>query len=234
MYFILYLYKFFKVHYVVACINTSFLYIAKQYLIVLICSTFWLSIHQVANIWVISAFLLLMNNAAMNLHVQVFIWAYVFFSSWIYIYKRKYWVIWWLCLALWGTTTLFSKGDSTILHSHQQCLRVPVSSYPYQSLVVVQLLSCVQLFVILWIAARQASLSITKSQNLLKLMSIKSVMPSNHPILFIPFSSCIRVFPSIRVFSLLLTIFLILAILVGMKWYLIVVLISHFPNGLWY
>ena len=73
MYFILYLYKFFKVHYVVACINTSFLYIAKQYLIVLICSTFWLSIHQVANIWVISAFLLLMNNAAMNLHVQVFI-----------------------------------------------------------------------------------------------------------------------------------------------------------------
>ena len=73
-------YMFFKVHYVVACINISFLYIVKQYFIVLICGTFWLSIHQVTNIWVISAFLLLMNNAATNLHVQVFIWAYVFFS----------------------------------------------------------------------------------------------------------------------------------------------------------
>ena len=42
------------------------------------------------------------------------------------------------------------------------------------------LLSCVQLFVTPWTAARQASLSITNSQSLLKLMSIESVMPSNH------------------------------------------------------
>ena len=47
----------------------------------------------------------------------------------------------------------------------------------------VQSLSRVQLFVTPWIAARQASLSITNSQSLLKLMSIESVMPSNHLIL---------------------------------------------------
>ena len=47
----------------------------------------------------------------------------------------------------------------------------------------VQSLSCVQLFVTPWIAACQASLCITNSQSLLKLMSIESVMPSNHLIL---------------------------------------------------
>ena len=52
-------------------------------------------------------------------------------------------------------------------------------------------LSHVRLFVTPWTAARQASLSITNSQSLLKLMSIKSVMPSSHFILsVVPFSSC--------------------------------------------
>ena len=50
----------------------------------------------------------------------------------------------------------------------------------------VQLLSPVRLFATPWIAACQASLSITNSQNLLKLMSIESMMPSNHLILFCP------------------------------------------------
>ena len=59
----------------------------------------------------------------------------------------------------------------------------------------VQLLSCVRLF------ARQASLSITNSQSLPKLMSIESVMPSNHLILCHPFLLLPSVFPSIRVFS---------------------------------
>ena len=64
----------------------------------------------------------------------------------------------------------------------------------------VQLLSCVQCFATLWTAARQASLYITDSQSLLKLMSIESVMPSNHLILrhtLVPSS----IFPSIGVFS---------------------------------
>ena len=64
-----------------------------------------------------------------------------------------------------------------------------------------QLLSCVQLFATPWTAARQASLCITNSQSLLKLMSIESVMPSNHPILCRPLLLLPSIFPSIRVFS---------------------------------
>ena len=68
-------------------------------------------------------------------------------------------------------------------------------------LFIVQALGCVWLFVTPWTAARQASLSITNSQSLLKLMSIKLVMPSNHlffchPLLLLP-----SVFASIRVLS---------------------------------
>ena len=65
----------------------------------------------------------------------------------------------------------------------------------------VQSLSRVQLFVTLWTAARQASLSITNSQSLLKLMSIESVMPSNHLILCHPLLLLPPIPPSIRVFS---------------------------------
>ena len=64
----------------------------------------------------------------------------------------------------------------------------------------VQLLSCVQLFVTPWIAACQASLSITNSWSSLKLMSIKSVMPSSHLILCRPLFLLPSIPPSIRVF----------------------------------
>ena len=65
----------------------------------------------------------------------------------------------------------------------------------------VQSLSCVQLFATLWTAIRQASLSITNSWSLPKLMSIESVMPSNHLILCHPLLLLPSIFPSIRVFS---------------------------------
>ena len=65
----------------------------------------------------------------------------------------------------------------------------------------VQLLSHVQLFATPWTAACQASLSIANSQNLLKLMSIESVMPFNHLILCHPLLLLPSIFPSIRVFS---------------------------------
>ena len=65
----------------------------------------------------------------------------------------------------------------------------------------VQSLSRVQLFVTLWAVARQASLSITNSWSLLKLMSIKLVMSSNHLILCCPLLLQPSIFPSIRVFS---------------------------------
>jgi len=55
---------------------------------------------------------------------------------------------------------------------------------------------CVQLFVTSWTAACQASLSITNSQSLLKLMSIKLVMPSNISSSVVPFSSRLQSFPA--------------------------------------
>ena len=60
----------------------------------------------------------------------------------------------------------------------------------------VQLLSSVWLFATLWTSACQASLSITNSQSLLKLLSIASVMPSNHLSSVVPFSSCLQSFPA--------------------------------------
>ena len=67
--------------------------------------------------------------------------------------------------------------------------------------VVVQSLSHVRLFVTPWNAACQASLSFTSSWSLLKLMSIESVMPSNHLIFCLPLLLLPSIFPSIRIFS---------------------------------
>ena len=81
---------------------------------------------------------------------------------------------------------------------YEQCIFSIFSRHQYSS---VLLNSCVQLFATPWTAACQASLSITNSQSLLKLMSIESVMPSNH------LTSCCllfllpSIFPSIRIFS---------------------------------
>ena len=65
----------------------------------------------------------------------------------------------------------------------------------------VQSLSHVRLSATPWTAAHQASLSITNSRNLLKLMSTESVLPSNHLILCCPLLLPPSIFPSIRVFS---------------------------------
>ena len=64
----------------------------------------------------------------------------------------------------------------------------------------VQLLSCVWLFATPWTVACQAALSITNSRSLPRLMSIESVMPSNHLILCHPLLLLPSIFPSIRVF----------------------------------
>ena len=74
----------------------------------------------------------------------------------------------------------------------------PSSSLGFSS---VQSLSRARLFVTSWTAARQASLPITNSQSLFKLMSIESVMPSNHLTLRRPLLLPPSIFPSIRVFS---------------------------------
>ena len=76
-------------------------------------------------------------------------------------------------------------SDYINLHSHQQYKVSPVQSLSY-----------VWLFATPWTAAHQASLSITNSQSLLKLMSIESVTPSNHLILCHPLSSHLQSFPA--------------------------------------
>ena len=78
-------------------------------------------------------------------------------------------------------------------HRTHRTLKLSLSS--------VHSLSRVQLFATPWTAARQASLTITNSQSSLKLMSIESVMPSNHRILCRPLLLLPSIFPQIRVFS---------------------------------
>ena len=73
--------------------------------------------------------------------------------------------------------------------------------YRCRALVSVQSLSHVQLFATPWTVARQAFLFITNSWNLTKLISIESVMPSNHFNLCCPLLLLPSIFPSIRVFS---------------------------------
>ena len=82
--------------------------------------------------------------------------------------------------------------------SSSQCRGLGVGGNQFSS---VQLLSHVWLFATSWTAAHQASLSNTNSQSLLKLMSIKLMMLSNHLILCCPLLLPLSIFPSIRVFS---------------------------------
>ena len=87
------------------------------------------------------------------------------------------------------------KVEAEVYNNNKKCdwISVQFSS--------VQLLSHVWLFATPWTAACQASLSITNSRSLPKLMSIKSVMPSNNLILHRPPLLLPSIFPSIRVFS---------------------------------
>ena len=84
--------------------------------------------------------------------------------------------------------------------AHQALLSMGMDTHPSISVVFVQLLSHVQLFVTLWTAACQTSLSFHHFLNLVKLMFIQSVMPSNHLILCHPLL-LLSIFPNIRVFS---------------------------------
>ena len=94
-------------------------------------------------------------------------------------------------------------NDSTLPLSHRSghTEHVGKGSLAVFLIYVLQLLSRVQLFATPWTAARQAPLSSTVSQSLLKFMSIELMMPSNHLILCCPLLLLPSVFPSIRVFS---------------------------------
>ena len=95
-----------------------------------------------------------------------------------------------------------SNYNTIALMSHASKVMLKILQARCQQLSVsVQLLSRVWLFANPWTAARQASLSITNSWSLPKLLSIESVMPSSHLILCCPFLLLPSIFPSIRVFS---------------------------------
>ena len=94
-------------------------------------------------------------------------------------------------IAAWSSVSIEADGK-------RLCCSVFDSALQFSS---VQSLSRVWLFPTPWTAARQASLSITNCWSLLKLMSIESVMPSNHLILCHPLLFLPSIFPSIRVFS---------------------------------
>ena len=93
----------------------------------------------------------------------------------------------------------------SVRHTHfvrnSSCLEFYARHLRHLCLVAVQSLSHVRLFATLWTTACQASLSVTNSHSLLKVMSIESVMPSNHLILCHPLLLLPSIFPSIRVFS---------------------------------
>ena len=101
-------------------------------------------------------------------------------------------IYWRMFSSIPGLHPLDASGIPPLVsHDNQKC--PSVSSF--------QWLSCVRLFATPWTAARQASLSITNSRSLLKLMSIELVMPSSHLIVCHPLLLLPSLFPSIRVFS---------------------------------
>ena len=109
------------------------------------------------------------------------------------------------------------KAGSVFINTGlKQCYMVCTPDSTLNRLFVDQSLSHVQLFTTPWTAAHQASLSFTISQSLLKLMSIESVMPSNHLVLCSPALLLLSIFPRIRVFSSELALYL------GPKYHLVV------------
>ena len=111
------------------------------------------------------------------------------------LYKQEYW----------SGLPLPSPGDLPNLGIKSTSLALKTDSLPSEPpgklFSSVQSLSHVQLFATPWTTACQASLSITNPRSLFKLMSIKSVMPSNHLILCHPFLLLPSIFPGIRVVS---------------------------------
>ena len=108
-------------------------------------------------------------------------------TVWIIINCGKFWKRW--------------ESQTTWLPSWETCMQVRKQQLELDMLQFSSVLSHVRLFATPWIAASQASLSITISQSSLRLASIASVMPSSHLILGRPLLLLPSIFPSIRVFS---------------------------------
>ena len=111
-------------------------------------------------------------------------------------------MLWKCCTQYISKLGKLSSGHRTVKGQFSfQSLRKAIPKNVQVQFSSLQLLNRVRLFVTPWTAARQASLSITDSWNLPKLMSIESVMPSNHLILCRPLPLLPSILPSIRIFS---------------------------------
>ena len=158
----------------------------KSYSLIIITISNWISIFEIVSFF--TSFLMNFtgypllcqsdqrtNSWFLILSIEVLFWSFfICVYGPIYIYSTFYFHNFYFCFVL----VLFLTNAISLVES----------------------LSCVWLFVTPWIAARQASLSITNSQSLPKLMSIESVMPSNHLILCHPLLLLPSNFPSIRAF----------------------------------
>ena len=142
------------------------------------CST-CLCVESLSSIWLCDPLVCSPPGSSVHLQARILEWVAIFFS------RGSFWPSDWTCISCTGR-----QGSLSL--SHQG--RPKCSS--------VQSLSCVWLFATPWTAARQASLSITNSRSLLKLMSIESVMPSNNLILCHPLLLPPSILPSIRVFQM--------------------------------
>ena len=126
-------------------------------------------------------------NEHVVLHTHTWVWSWWVLQGKCHNFSGSRWV----------HSPLFQGGLVSVTWSH---LHQP--SHPcFETSSSVQSLSHVCIFATPWTAAHQASLSITNSQSLFKLMSIESVMPSNHLILCYLLLLPPSIFPSIRVFS---------------------------------
>ena len=113
-----------------------------------------------------------------------------------YVVKRKPAVSTHSIVQIQSTGSTFRETESSFSLSVESWVMYPITRILYSMAFVVQSLSHVQIFATPWTAARQASLSFTTSQSLLKLMSIESVMPSNHLILYCPLLLLPSIFPA--------------------------------------
>ena len=104
----------------------------------------------------------------------------------------------WGCSQLPCSTWFVITAFITVWHIHTY---IHTHTYTYTCIHISQSLSCIQFFETPWTAACQASPSVTVSRSLLKLMSIESVMPPNHLILYCYLFLLPSIFPSSRIFS---------------------------------
>ena len=121
----------------------------------------------------------------LQLYIYLFIYIFSYINVILYIFSY----------------IIYSFTFSCIYSFINIYIQLHINPYIYIQFSSVQSLSRVRPFETPWTAARQASLPITNTWSLLKLMSVTSVMPSNHLILYCPLLLPPSIFPSIRVFS---------------------------------